>query len=230
MYRKDCLHSIAKIFGKFLGSDKATLWRTRATGARLCVQVDANDNPMTSFEIEVGNKTLWQEVIYEARALYCNRCQKLGHAAHSCKIFDGEGNRIPREKPHVERPKQLGVWWVNEKELDLANALQTDPSRQKEKDKDIDPVFEPVRVHIGNPPHVALDSDDVEEILTDTENNIVVNKLVPLDAVSDYTRAEIPFNLQLGKISTNQAIANSESGEGLNGKENAVAEQVEETQ
>ncbi|KAF5466918.1 hypothetical protein F2P56_016799 [Juglans regia] len=39
----DCLQSFATRFGKFLETDNATVYRTRATGARLCVAVDLRD-------------------------------------------------------------------------------------------------------------------------------------------------------------------------------------------
>lgn len=43
MYRLDCLQILATWFGKFLGTDNATLYQTRSTGARICVEVDLLD-------------------------------------------------------------------------------------------------------------------------------------------------------------------------------------------
>ncbi|KAI9169549.1 hypothetical protein LWI28_013929 [Acer negundo] len=40
LYRLNCLQSFATGFGRFLGTDNATLYCTRATWARMCVEVD----------------------------------------------------------------------------------------------------------------------------------------------------------------------------------------------
>lgn len=75
LYRLDCLQSFATRFGKFLGKDNATLYHTRATGARICVEVDLQDVMVDGFPIVVGQKhQIWQEVVYEKRGFYYTKC------------------------------------------------------------------------------------------------------------------------------------------------------------
>lgn len=40
LYRLDCLQVLATRFGKFLGIDNATLYRTSVTGAQIFVEID----------------------------------------------------------------------------------------------------------------------------------------------------------------------------------------------
>ncbi|KAJ0103212.1 hypothetical protein Patl1_06268 [Pistacia atlantica] len=43
LYRKDCLRILVTRFGRFLGTDNATLNKTRATGARLCIEMNLKE-------------------------------------------------------------------------------------------------------------------------------------------------------------------------------------------
>lgn len=59
LYRWDCLEILASRFGRYLGTDNATLNRTRATGVRICVDVDLSADLVQGFPIMVENKKLW---------------------------------------------------------------------------------------------------------------------------------------------------------------------------
>lgn len=66
MYRVDCLSILATRFGRFLGTDNATLNKTRESGARICVEIDLLEEPVRSFLIVVSaHQKIWQEVRYE---------------------------------------------------------------------------------------------------------------------------------------------------------------------
>ncbi|CAA2986837.1 Hypothetical predicted protein [Olea europaea subsp. europaea] len=64
-YRTDCLRILATRFGRYLGTDHATLNRSRSTGARICIEVDLFAEPVSGFPIVTPSKTHWQEVRYE---------------------------------------------------------------------------------------------------------------------------------------------------------------------
>lgn len=56
LLRLDCLQSIATWFGRFLGTDKAALYRTRAIGARICVEDDLLDDSVSGFPLVAGSR------------------------------------------------------------------------------------------------------------------------------------------------------------------------------
>ncbi|CAA2982608.1 Hypothetical predicted protein [Olea europaea subsp. europaea] len=65
MYRPDCLRILATRFGRYLGTDHATLNRSRATGARICIEVDLLAEPVSGFPIVTSSRMHWQKVRYE---------------------------------------------------------------------------------------------------------------------------------------------------------------------
>ncbi|KAI9195370.1 hypothetical protein LWI28_014229 [Acer negundo] len=54
LYRQDCLQSFAARFGRFFGTDNAMLYCMRATGARMCVEVDLQEEVVEGFSLVVG--------------------------------------------------------------------------------------------------------------------------------------------------------------------------------
>ncbi|XP_035546552.1 uncharacterized protein LOC118348611 [Juglans regia] len=86
LYRLDCLQSFATRFGNFLGTDNATVYRTRATGARLCVAVDLRDKQIKGFPVMFGSHQIWQLVVYEKLGFYCNKCYRQGHTEVACRM------------------------------------------------------------------------------------------------------------------------------------------------
>ncbi|KAF5445102.1 hypothetical protein F2P56_034180 [Juglans regia] len=115
LYRLDCLQSFANRFGKFLGTDNATLYRTRATGARLCVEVDLQKDPIEGFPLVVGQKQSWQKVIYEKRGFYCKKCCRQGHTKVVCRV----GVMVKR-KEGVRKEGEGLVWKeVGRKEIEV---------------------------------------------------------------------------------------------------------------
>lgn len=56
LYRLDCLQILANRFGKFLGTNNATLYNTRTMGARICVEVDLRDEPVGGFPLKTRQK------------------------------------------------------------------------------------------------------------------------------------------------------------------------------
>lgn len=55
MYHTDCLQILATKFGRLLGIDNATINRTRASGAWICVEVDLNEELVQDFPIIISN-------------------------------------------------------------------------------------------------------------------------------------------------------------------------------
>ncbi|KAK1578171.1 hypothetical protein Q3G72_028139 [Acer saccharum] len=104
LYRRDCLQIFATRFGRYLGTDNATLNRTRATGARIYVEVDLTMEPVKGFPILVSQtKCIWQEARYEKPGFYCMKCHRQGHTAVVCRA--GEGRK------GVGKPKgETKVW------------------------------------------------------------------------------------------------------------------------
>ncbi|KAG7970202.1 hypothetical protein I3843_07G070600 [Carya illinoinensis] len=76
-------------FVRFLGIDNATLHRTRASGARLCIEIDLTEEPMQHFPIVVVNRKFWQEARYERPGFYCKKCYRQGHTSVVCRAGEG---------------------------------------------------------------------------------------------------------------------------------------------
>lgn len=74
LYRLDNLQILASRVGRFLGTDNATIYRTRATEARLCVEVDLQDELVGGFPLIINIKNqLWQEVVNAKKGFYCTK-------------------------------------------------------------------------------------------------------------------------------------------------------------
>ncbi|KAK2652286.1 hypothetical protein Ddye_012142 [Dipteronia dyeriana] len=105
LFRLDCLQSFATRFGIFFGTDNATLYRTRATVVRICVEVDLQDEVVECFPLVVGQKQVWQKVIYEKRGFYCNKCLRHGHTNIVCRV--GEK---PKRMDVLRKEREEKVW------------------------------------------------------------------------------------------------------------------------
>lgn len=87
LYRTDCLQILASRFGRVLGIDNATVNKTQASGARLCVEVDLLEEQIQGFPIIISaTKKIWQEVRYEKQGSYCRRCCRQGHTKVVCRV------------------------------------------------------------------------------------------------------------------------------------------------
>lgn len=54
MYQMNCLQILATRFGRYLGTENATLHKTRASGARICVEIDLMDELVQLFFLLIG--------------------------------------------------------------------------------------------------------------------------------------------------------------------------------
>ncbi|KAL5974752.1 hypothetical protein ACLOJK_031423 [Asimina triloba] len=93
--------------GWYLGTDNATLNRTRATGARICVEVDLSMETVKGFPIVVSPTTcIWQEARYEKPGFYCMKCHRQGHTTVACRIEKRLNfEKKPKEKSKTWQPK-----------------------------------------------------------------------------------------------------------------------------
>ncbi|XP_031287891.1 uncharacterized protein LOC116146622 [Pistacia vera] len=110
LYRRDCLQILATRFGHFLGTDNATLNKTRATGARLCIEMNLKEEPIKGFPITMSaNRNIWQEVRYEKPGFYCTRCCRQGHTKVVCRIGEA-GRKAGEEKNNRSLIQYQQVW------------------------------------------------------------------------------------------------------------------------
>ncbi|KAK2662069.1 hypothetical protein Ddye_000643 [Dipteronia dyeriana] len=73
LYPCDCLPIFATRFGRYHGTNDVTLNRSRATGARFCVEVDLTVEPVKGFSIVVSPTIcIWQEARYEKQGMTLN--------------------------------------------------------------------------------------------------------------------------------------------------------------
>ncbi|XP_042958005.1 uncharacterized protein LOC122293494 [Carya illinoinensis] len=111
LYRMDILQIFASRFGRFLGTDNATLYRTRATGARMCVEVDLLEEPVAGFPLVTGKTQIWQRVVYEKKGFYCKKCFRQGHTEMVCRTGETVNRMSRREgKKVLEKEGEERVW------------------------------------------------------------------------------------------------------------------------
>lgn len=110
LYRPDCLRIFAILFGRYLGTDHATLKRTRAMGARMCVEVDLLDKVVKGFPIAVSPmKTISQEVRYEKTGYYCKTCGRQGYPEAVCRVGQNVQTltgKIKKDEPAVKERQE----------------------------------------------------------------------------------------------------------------------------
>lgn len=111
LYRVDCLQILATRFGRYLGTEDATINRTRATGARICVEVDLLADPVQKFPIVVSpTKCIWQEAIYEKLGFYCLTCFRQGHTSVVCRVGD--------KRKEEGKQKEKCVWLAKTRKVE----------------------------------------------------------------------------------------------------------------
>ncbi|CAI9757512.1 unnamed protein product [Fraxinus pennsylvanica] len=76
----------------------ATLNRTRASGARICVEIDLLADVVECFPIIIGSKTLCQRVKYEKFSFYCKKCKRQGHTEAVCRVGQQFHEKQKRKK------------------------------------------------------------------------------------------------------------------------------------
>ncbi|XP_040996161.1 uncharacterized protein LOC121242352 [Juglans microcarpa x Juglans regia] len=126
LYRKDCLQSLASRFGRYLATDQATLARSRATGARICVELNLSAELVQGFPIVVANKKIWQPVKYEKLGYYCEKCRRSGHTSMVCRVGQQRGIRNREERVGPDRNEGKRKMW-REKQKDPVVILLKPP-------------------------------------------------------------------------------------------------------
>ncbi|XP_035544614.1 uncharacterized protein LOC118348003 [Juglans regia] len=160
MYRADFLQILATRFGRFLGIDNATLHRTRASGARMCVEIDLKDEPVQRFPIVMANKKVWQEVRYERPGFYCTKCWRQGHTAVVCRASE----EAMRKGCDVSKGVGRKMW----QEIPKQKSLQGVPGDGlKEAQKEDGVVMEVV-----NGKEVVDPREETEKIVSKERGNI----------------------------------------------------------
>ncbi|XP_035541717.1 uncharacterized protein LOC118344704 [Juglans regia] len=136
LYRQDCLQILATRFGRYLGTNHATLNQTRATGACMCVEIDLKEDLVQGFPIVVSvNKTLWQAVKYEKLGFYCTKCCRQGHTVAVCRIGEYRKNSS-RERITVSCQDWKKVTKENELQMDISILKEIPQSTTDCKDND----------------------------------------------------------------------------------------------
>ena len=118
-WNQEGLSYIASMIGKPLHVDKMTASRRRITYARICIEIDAMDDWITSFELEsVGNKSLVTIYVeYQWTPSRCSSCKCFGHDCH--------------KKEHTTNASQQ---WIPNKKLSPESLPNPNPTPSPSKD------------------------------------------------------------------------------------------------
>lgn len=84
LYFHEALYEVAKMVGCPLRMDKATAHKSVFSKARVCVEVDASAEPLTTVVVQAGGLTHNIDVVYDDFPTYCTYCTKLGHKLENC--------------------------------------------------------------------------------------------------------------------------------------------------
>ncbi|CAI9774664.1 unnamed protein product [Fraxinus pennsylvanica] len=134
LYRVDCLKILASRFGRYLGTDHETLNRTRATGARICVETDLRAEPVEGFPMRFPTRTYSQEVKYEKLDFYCNRCGRQGHPEFACRV--DQPKQVRRRKRTREEKGKAKMEWKR-KEMGTLEEKQIEAGKENMRSDDI---------------------------------------------------------------------------------------------
>ncbi|CAI9774663.1 unnamed protein product [Fraxinus pennsylvanica] len=134
LYRVDCLKILASRFGRYLGTDHVTLNRTRATGARICVETDLRAEPVEGFPIRFPTRTFSHEVKYEKLDFYCNRCGRQGHPEFACRV--DQPKKVPGRKWTSEEKGKAKMEWKR-KEMGTLEEKQIEAGKENMRSADI---------------------------------------------------------------------------------------------
>ncbi|KAL2248140.1 UNVERIFIED_CONTAM: putative mitochondrial protein [Sesamum indicum] len=130
LFHKDSLYAIASLVGTPLKLDEPTLFQSRLTAARVCVEVDLANKLIEEIVIEIGNEEVVQKVIFENLPKYCMLCKHVGHEAQNCYT---KGN-APKPQRFFQQQKGKAT---GQKEKSVKHAENVifeigEPSKRKE--------------------------------------------------------------------------------------------------
>ncbi|KAL2236232.1 UNVERIFIED_CONTAM: hypothetical protein Sindi_1355400 [Sesamum indicum] len=104
LFHKDALYAIASLVGTPLKLDEPTMFQSRLTAARVCVEVDLANKLTEEIVIGIGNEEVVQKVIFENLPKYCMLCKHAGHEAQNCYT---KGNAPKPQQP--SKRKEYGA-------------------------------------------------------------------------------------------------------------------------
>ncbi|KAL8459746.1 hypothetical protein ACS0TY_031606 [Phlomoides rotata] len=91
----DALFTIASEFGKPLQVDRQTAEHSRLTYARVCIEMDLLQEPITEFEMDIFGVSHTLRVVYENRPKHCTGFRHVGHEQSVCYVT--------RDRPRPQR-------------------------------------------------------------------------------------------------------------------------------
>ncbi|KAK4416996.1 hypothetical protein Salat_2525100 [Sesamum alatum] len=165
--------------------DEATADLSRPNLARICVEVDLTAPRIQQIFLNIKQRTIKQQVIYENCPLYCNVCKHLGHDHTTC-LFNGsieqaqnelstrniEGNNQQQEYKEAlrmaanTRSKGKKVLFANEPQAEEINNCQEAAADTGHKE---------VNAGISNPIPSTLNDEIMPSALNDDHGGSTVN-------------------------------------------------------
>ncbi|XP_042962358.1 uncharacterized protein LOC122296621 [Carya illinoinensis] len=118
-YHASLLKMLTAPIGKYIRRDNPTKCATRTDGARICLEINAAQKPISHFWIGIPGmpKSRRQEIIYETLPAYCSKCRCQGHNQRTCR-YGSDKNQIVKggktwkkvtEKPSTKEGNVDGV-------------------------------------------------------------------------------------------------------------------------
>lgn len=183
LYRMDFLQILATHFGRYLGTDNATINRARAMGARICVEVDLSTEPVKGFSIVLSPKQcIWQEAKYEKLEFFCSKCCRQGHTAVVCRMGDKRKEDGNHKEKKVWKPKYKDGTLAIDTKMDKGEKpvdWEAGPSnvQMKKKVQDLCPMLTKIPLDKDNGKYVMEKSagpqrskeKNVEDYLTESD-------------------------------------------------------------
>ncbi|TXG59223.1 hypothetical protein EZV62_013796 [Acer yangbiense] len=178
LYRMDFLQILVSHFGRYLGTDNATINRTRALGARICVEVDLTMEPVKGFPFVLSPKQcIWQEVKYEKMGFFCSKCCQEGHTSAVCRVEERRRDDEEHYGNKIWKPKvNDGVLEINTNTEIRATQMEKEAILSivpvKEMGHDINQVLTDLPVVRDNENQELVNSDILQMSMGDKGNNI----------------------------------------------------------
>ncbi|KAK4375696.1 hypothetical protein RND71_006373 [Anisodus tanguticus] len=105
LWNEMALSRILSRIGRPIGTDKLTNDKGQASYARALVEIDLSKEVVHSVELKLWDGThIDQDLVYEKRPGYCNKCKQIGHYAEGCEKHKAEIKKRLQGKGVIHTP------------------------------------------------------------------------------------------------------------------------------
>ncbi|XP_042964662.1 uncharacterized protein LOC122298886 [Carya illinoinensis] len=172
-YHSSLLKMLTAPIGNYIRRDNPTKCATRTDGARICLEIDASQQPISHFWIGIPGmpRSRRQEILYETLPTYCLNCRCQGHNQSTCRNGGEKKQTVKGRK--IWKPK-AGNPSAKEDNVNGGLQITVEVSNSDNIEKRVEPFVGIVTAEQGEPSnpqleHSKLVAAEALQSLEDTE-------------------------------------------------------------